>query len=213
VEFEDASGDTAPPEDGGHTTLDGGLKQQGPAAQTIGRQSRPGASVKAMSVLVVPPDAGRSILIGKGGIGVRYLLPGDATGQSVAVIEHPLAPQALGGPPHIHRREDEYSFVLEGTVGFKIGDETVNAGPGTLVAKPRDIVHTFWNPSSVPARILEIISPAGFERYFDELSEIIPSDGSDPDLAALFGLAERYGLEIDMAGLPQIVQEHGVSLM
>ena len=71
---------------------------------------------------------------------------------------------------HMHEREDEYSFVLEGRVGVQIGDEVAEAGPGELVAKPRGIPHSFWNAGDEPARLLELISPAGFERYFEELA-------------------------------------------
>jgi hypothetical protein len=70
---------------------------------------------------------------------------------------------------HRHVREDEYSYVFEGRVGAMLGDQVVEAGPGSLIFKPRQQWHTFWNAGESPARILEIISPAGFERYFAEL--------------------------------------------
>ena len=80
-----------------------------------------------------------------------------------------MSPRALAAPLHRHNREDEYSFVLEGRMGALLGDDVVEAGPGDLVFKPRDQWHTFWNAGDEPCRILEIISPAGFERFFDEL--------------------------------------------
>ena len=79
---------------------------------------------------------------------------------------------ALAAPLHRHAREDEYSYVLEGSMGALLGDEELVAGPGDLVFKPRNQWHTFWNAGDAPARILEIISPAGFEKYFDELVEL-----------------------------------------
>ena len=76
-----------------------------------------------------------------------------------ALVEHPIAPRALAGPMHVHEHEDEYSYVLEGEVGFQVGDEVFSAGPGQLVAKPRGIWHGFWNAGDEPARVLELISP------------------------------------------------------
>ena len=82
--------------------------------------------------------------------------------------------KGLAAPLHRHNREDEYSFVLEGRMGALLGDDVVYAEPGDLVYKPRGQWHTFWNAGDKPARILEIISPAGFEQFFDELSAIVP---------------------------------------
>src|SRR5205807_7567872 len=103
--------------------------------------------------------------------GVRFMVGGAESGGGFALVEHPMPPRALGAPLHRHSREDEYSFVLEGRVGALLGDEVVYGEPGNLIFKPRDQWHTFWNAGDEPARILEIISPAGFERYFGELTE------------------------------------------
>ncbi len=75
-------------------------------------------------------------------------------------------------PPRVHSDEDEYSYVLEGVFGARIGDRDVSAGSGTYVLKPRNVPHTFWNAGPKRARLVEMISPAGFERFFDELAEV-----------------------------------------
>ena len=67
-----------------------------------------------------------------------------------------MSPRALAAPLHLHTREDEYSFVLEGRMGALLGDDVVEAGPGDLVFKPPNQWHTFWNAGDVPCRILEI---------------------------------------------------------
>ena len=82
--------------------------------------------------------------------------------------------------------------------------------PGDLIFKPRNQWHTFWNAGDTPARILEIISPAGFERYFDELIELLPKAGP-PDPTAIGGLAARYGLELDFESIPRLAKEFGIS--
>ena len=78
-------------------------------------------------------------------IGVRFLLTGDQTDGRFSLVEHPLPPHALGAPPHTHRDEDEYSFVLNGRLGVQLGSERFTAEPGELVIKPRGIEHAFWN--------------------------------------------------------------------
>jgi hypothetical protein len=98
--------------------------------------------------------------------------------------------------------------VLQGRVGAVLGDEVVFGEPGDLIFKPRGQWHTFWNAGDTPARILEIISPAGFEGYFQELVELL-SHGIPPapDRAAL---ASRYGLELDLHSIPRLTTEHRV---
>src|SRR5260370_35478358 len=74
--------------------------------------------------------------------------------------------RALAAPMHRHSREDEYTYVLEGSVGALLGDSVVIGNPGDLIFKPRTQWHTFWNAGDEPARVLEIISPPGCENYF-----------------------------------------------
>ena len=97
------------------------------------------------------------------------MIDGSEAAERFSLVEHPMSPRALAAPLHLHTREDEYSYVLEGRMGALLGDDVVEAGPGDLVFKPRNQWHTFWNAGDEPCRILEIISPAGFERFFEEL--------------------------------------------
>jgi len=99
----------------------------------------------------------------------RFMIDGANAGKRFALVEHPMQPRALAAPMHRHHREDEYSFVLQGSIGAMLGDSVVVGKPGDLIFKPREQWHTFWNAGDAPARILEIISPAGFENYFREL--------------------------------------------
>src|ERR1700736_2299992 len=107
-----------------------------------------------------------------GGLGGRFMIPGSASAGGFSLVEHPLKPHALAAPLHRHSREDEYSYVLEGRVGARLGGELVFGKPGDLIFKPRDQWHTFWNAGDADARLLEIISPAGFENYFEELIKL-----------------------------------------
>ena len=119
---------------------------------------------------VIGPTDGKAGFLGS--IGVRFMIDGLDSGGGFSLVEHPMSPRALGAPLHRHSREDEYSYVLEGRVGALLGDEVAEGGPGDLIFKPRNQWHTFWNAGDTPARMLEIISPAGFERYFAELVEL-----------------------------------------
>jgi quercetin dioxygenase-like cupin family protein len=136
----------------------------------------------------------------------RFILEGTASGGRFTVIEHRLAPHALAAPLHLHTREDEYSYVLEGEVGAHLGGTELIARAGDLVAKPRGRWHTFWNAGSSTARVLEIISPSGLENLFRLLD-------TSPELyepEELIPLARSYGAEIDLEGTVPIVERHGL---
>jgi quercetin dioxygenase-like cupin family protein len=157
---------------------------------------------------VIAPTEGRSVRFR--GFGARYLIGGDQTDGRFALVEHPIAPRALAAPMHVHRHEDEYSFVLEGRVGVRIGDEERLAGPGELVFKPRGIPHAFWNAGDEPALVLELISPAGFEEYFAEIAPLLPPNVEEPQQEELAGVMARYGLEMDLDSVPELVERHGL---
>ena len=142
-------------------------------------------------------------------LGNRYLLRGDRSGGRFALVEQTIPPRKLAAPMHVHEREDEYSFVLAGCMGVQIGEEIVEAGPGELVLKPRGVPHTFWNAGDEEVRVLEIISPAGFEQYFADLAPELARPG-EPDLAALQEIRARYGLTVDMASVEPLVNKHGL---
>jgi mannose-6-phosphate isomerase-like protein (cupin superfamily) len=145
-----------------------------------------------------------------GGLGVRFMIDGGTAGGGFALVEHPMAPRTLAAPLHRHANEDEYSYVLEGRVGVQLGDETLEVGPGELVFKPRSQWHAFWNPGDEPARLLEIISPAGFERYFADIAPLLPPNRPEPDFPALAAVQERYGLEMDVDSVGPLMERHGL---
>ncbi|HMO53181.1 MAG TPA: cupin domain-containing protein [Tepidiformaceae bacterium] len=125
---------------------------------------------------------------------------------AIAVVEHILPPRVLAVPFHIHTREDELSFVLEGRVGAQLGHEVLHGAPGDLIVKPRGQWHTFWNAGDSPARILELILPGGLEEAFrqihfrpeladpEQLAALAASFGCDMDFERTGPLMERLGL-------------------
>jgi mannose-6-phosphate isomerase-like protein (cupin superfamily) len=135
-------------------------------------------------------------------LGVRFIVWSAESGGGFSLVEHPIAPRALCAPLHRHSHEDEYSYVLEGRMGAQLGDEVVFADVGDFVFKPRGQWHTFWNAGDAPCRILEIISPGGFEQYFAEVAAG-PEERVDS--------AARYGLEFDFDSIPRLCAEHGLT--
>ena len=143
-------------------------------------------------------------------LGVRFMIESETTGGAFSLVEHPLPPRALGAPLHTHRNEDEYSYVLEGRVGVQLGEEVLEAGPGDLVFKPRGQQHAFWNAGDEPARLLEIISPAGFENYFRELAPLLAAPERDEE--AIGEVVRRYELDIDFSTIPVLAERHNLRL-
>ncbi len=157
--------------------------------------------------VTIPADGSERVDIG--GLGIVWKIEGAEAGERFSVVHHPLAPRALAAPLHRHTREDEYSFVLEGTLGALLGEEVLTAGPGTWLFKPRNQWHTFWNAGDTPCEIIEIISPAGFENFFRELAEVYATDG-EPDLSRFADLCTRYALDMDPESVPGLCERFGV---
>jgi mannose-6-phosphate isomerase-like protein (cupin superfamily) len=160
------------------------------------------ATAQSTKPKIVGPKDGKAGTLGS--IGVRFMIDGGETDENFSLVEHPMPPRHLAAPLHKHSREDEYSFVLEGRMGALLGDDVVYAEAGDLVFKPRDQWHTFWNAGDTDCRILEIISPAGFEKYFDEMVDLM-ADGP-PEMEKLVDMGARYGLEADPTTIPGLLE-------
>jgi mannose-6-phosphate isomerase-like protein (cupin superfamily) len=155
-------------------------------------------------------DAGEKIWLG--GIGVDFKISGGQSGGAVAVVEHPIEAGRLV-PPHVHHGEDEYSYIVTGRIGARIGDEIIEAGPGDYVLKPRDVPHTFWNPGPQPARLIEIIAPAGFERFFVKLGELFSTCPAQEFASRRAALGANYHLEFVDEWTEQLKQAYGLKLL
>jgi len=160
---------------------------------------------------VLSPDEGGPVWLRK--LGIRFMIGGEETQGNFALVEYLIGARALVAPMHTHEHEEEYTHVLEGEVGVQIGKEVLVAQPEDLVFKPRGVPHAFWNASDEPARALEIISPAGFERYFAELAPLFPPANQGPlDEEAVGAVREKYGLEMDMGSIPVLAERHGLAV-
>lgn len=157
-----------------------------------------------LTVLSPPTAPHRSI----GSITVGFRLGGGETGEQVAIVEHSFPPGALV-PPHVHTREDEFSIVTAGAIGFRSGPDEVVLEAGGYITKPRGELHTMWNAGPDEARMIEVITPAGFERFFLELAEVFQAGPPDP--AALEPLAASYGLFLDPTWVPELMEKYGLN--
>lgn len=155
---------------------------------------------------VVPPDSREITLVP--GFTATVKLAASETG-AISIVEHTFDPGILI-PPHRHTHEDEISYVISGEIGFRSDGREVSLGAGGYIVKPRGELHSMWNAGTEPARMIEIITPAGFEKYFIELAERTAAAGRRPDPSVTAPIAERFGLTFDFTEVPDIVARHGL---
>jgi quercetin dioxygenase-like cupin family protein len=130
----------------------------------------------------------------------RFLVTGDKTGGAYFVMEA-IVPPGGGPPPHIHRREDETFYVVEGECSILLGEEWITAGVGDFVNVPRGVVHCFQNEGTEAMRMIVTFTPAGIEKFFEETLDPLrdptapPPDNVDAIAARYAAAAPRYGIE------------------
>jgi quercetin dioxygenase-like cupin family protein len=144
-----------------------------------------------MKPLFVMPEEGK-VISPLGGDRTSYKAIGAQTGGNFALLEQ-LVPPGHGPRRHVHRREEESFYILEGKFGFEVGERSFVAGPGAFVLGPRDIPHRFWNAGTTIGKFLLLISPAGLEPFFEEFSRVLAESPGDLDRQA--EVAGRYGIE------------------
>jgi quercetin dioxygenase-like cupin family protein len=118
--------------------------------------------------------------------------PADSDG--AMAFFHLTAPPMSGPPLHVHSREDELFYVLEGELVFELDGERFTAVAGSTVYLRRGVAHRYQNFTSETARLLIVTVPGDFCRFFEELSAITPAGGL-PDMEAMGVLSARYGIE------------------
>lgn len=141
-------------------------------------------------------QSGEGNTLSAGGSTITVKVSGKATEGAWSLTEFTLPAEFVeqAPPPHVHTREDESFYVLEGVVTFQLGDRIFKASPGSFVFGPRGLVHKFSNPEPQPAKLLVVSSPAGLENFFEELYTVLsvnPTDG-----AQIISLFQKYGMQV-----------------
>ena len=127
-------------------------------------------------IVYVPAKTGRAYWV-MGDL-FTYLVTGEESGESYFTLEVEIGP-GNGPPPHVHHREEEQFYILEGELTFRVGDQTFRALKGDFVHIPRDTVHSFKNESS-PAKLLATFTPAGIEQFFREVGDLVEDYSTPP---------------------------------
>lgn len=150
-----------------------------------------GGKEDVMTAVVVAPGGGRFIAVGSAGTGVMVKASAAETDGLCTVWEGHVPAGTVGAGPHYHRARDEFFYVLEGQLVLRIGDETCTAPAGTFAFVPRGTVHGFHNASTERASLLVMHHPAGFERFLEEMQDLVARNGSQEERARL---AERFDM-------------------
>jgi quercetin dioxygenase-like cupin family protein len=137
---------------------------------------------------LVPHFGGERISVHEGWL--SFVAVGEQTGGAYALIEAANKP-STGVPLHIHEREDETWFVLEGEYVFQVGDQTFCAHAGDYVFGPRNVPHRYANQTAAVARALIMVTPAGFEGFWRESARL----GSDAPASVHEALGRKYGVK------------------
>ena len=140
------------------------------------------------------------------GVPTTLRATGETTGAAFGLVEHSEMPPGFGSPYHVHRREDESFYVLDGEMAFVVDGQWHYAGPGTFVHGPRDIPHGFAVIGTRPARMLLLATPGGFEQFVQALRTPFDAAPAPPDMALLMEAAARQGIEI-LGPLPEMPDE------
>jgi quercetin dioxygenase-like cupin family protein len=156
--------------------------------------------------IFIGPDEGVYLPV----LDIVHKVTAQSSGGSLTVEEWGLPPGQMI-PPHTHTREDECNFVLEGELTCEVGGEIVVAPVGSYVLKPRDVPHALCNTGTEPVRVLEILTPGGFESYFDEYEEIVSSTMDEEEQRkARAELGERYGVSWHDERIPEARARFGI---
>jgi quercetin dioxygenase-like cupin family protein len=156
---------------------------------------------------LVAPGQGERIWDGQ--IDTTVMVPSETTLGAVSITEMAVAAGYMV-PPHVHRDTDEWSYVLFGTIGARVGDDEFSAAAGSWILKPRGLMHTFWNAGPDPARIIELMTPGAFEHMFRRMADLATRDELTDD--RLDALAVEFGTTIDMAWVPDLAARHGLEV-
>jgi mannose-6-phosphate isomerase-like protein (cupin superfamily) len=166
-----------------------GMSRATPENCLINREFIKLAMITASDASFVPAGEGKSLHVLTETVTIK--IPSERVNGAYSVTEI-VTPPGGGAPPHIHRRENEMFYILEGEFEFRCGDRMFNAAKGAIVALPKEIPHAYKNTGNVLGKTLLVLIPGGTEKAFEEIS-ILPS--GPPDLEKINTITMKYGVE------------------
>ena len=151
---------------------------------------------RKMGTFDIVPEAGPRL---PGSFGVTVRIRSEHTNGVMAVLEETLVPRAFV-TPHVHQN-DVWIYVLSGELGVLVGDDVSTAHEGDWALKPRNVQHAMWNAGPQPARIVEVLTPGGTERWFEEIAAL-----ADGDRAGFDSACRRHGIQFfpDSPWIPEL---------
>lgn len=146
--------------------------------------------------IILPPGEGNAIFV----LGNPWTIKSSSedTGGSIAVMEGTFHPNS-GAPAHVHRQHEETFYVLEGEFTFRLGRQSVKATAGTFVFVPRGVPHSFENVGNQPGKILGIMTPGGYEKFFEELAQLPPGPPDPVKFQEIFAKYDQEMVELPPA--------------
>jgi len=147
-----------------------------------------------------------------GGLRVEFKVRGEQTAGRLSIMGLTLDPRRLV-PPHVHANEDEYTYVVAGTIGARVGDEEIDAGQGCYLVKPRRVPHAFWNPTDEPVRTVDVVAPGGFEAFFEELAEALATGDAQQVQQRRIDLGVRHRLDYLTEWVPDLKAKYDLRLI
>lgn len=156
--------------------------------------------------LLAPPGEAETYRFGE--LAFRTVVASPVVGLSL--FEAELAPRCLSGPLHVHDREDAVSYVLEGCLTFLVGDEVITAPVGSAVIQPRGVRHTFWNGTNASARSLDIATPSGLERFYEDVAAAVV--GKPDALERVASMQRQFGIHMDWDSVPWLLEHFDLRL-
>lgn len=152
---------------------------------------------------------GHGEVIWEGPIGTTVKVSSTATGGALSICEMPVAAGFMV-PPHTHHDTDEWSYVLEGRIGARVGEEEFTAETGSWILKPRGLMHTFWNAGPDPARIIVLLTPGRFEEFFRRSVDLASRE--ELTLEVMDALATEYGTTVSMDWVDDLTSRYGLEV-
>ncbi len=166
-------------------------------------------SINLSGGIYIAPGEGKQAKVGD--MSICFKLNKSQTGDQLGLWETVIQPGELGAPPHLHQGFDELLRVLEGSVYVLVGDEVTEVKAGGWHLRPRGLVHTFWNSSTVPAKTIDMSLPGGHEAYMLELATLF-ENGRHPKPADFAALEKKYDIQYRFDKLQEVMTTYHVHL-